>query len=52
LVHREETPEVQVAPIHHIKTASFYRQNIQHINFIQLATTDVKESRNSAAQIQ
>ncbi len=51
-MHSEQTPEVQVTPIHHIEAASFYRQEIQDIDFIQPATTDVKKSRDSAAQIQ
>ena len=51
-MHREETSEVQIAAIHPIEAASLHRQEIQHVDLVQLAIADVNEGRNRAAKVQ
>ena len=41
LMRRVQTLEVQVAAIHHIERACFHGHNVQHIDIMQLAVTDM-----------
>jgi len=52
LMHREQAAEIQIAPIHHVKSACLESQHVQHLDLVDLAIGDVDESRDVAAQIQ
>jgi len=52
LMHREQTLEVYVAPIHHVEGPGFHGQDVQHIHIVQLAIADVNERGDRAAQVQ
>ena len=52
LMQREESAEVQITPIHHVKRPRFDRQDIEHLDVAHLAIADVNEGRNRATQVQ
>ncbi len=49
---REESAEVQVTAIHHVKGTGFDGQQVQHVDVAQLAVADVNKGRNRTAQVQ
>jgi len=52
LVQCEQTAEIQITPIHHVESARFDRQYVQHVDLVGLAVRDVDEGGDVAAQIQ
>ena len=52
LMQLEESAEVQITAIHHIKSPRFDGQNVEYIDVAHPAIADVNESWNRAAQIQ
>ena len=52
LMYLEESPEVQVTPIHHVKRSRFDRQDVEHFDIAHFAVADVNEGRDRSTQIQ
>jgi hypothetical protein len=44
--------EVQIAPVHDVENVCLDKQNVEHVDIVQLAVTDVNERWNRAAQVQ
>ena len=52
LMNLEESAEVQVTPVHHVKRSRFDGQDVEYLDVAHLAIADVNEGRNRPAQIQ
>ena len=52
LMQRVQPGEVHIAPIHHVEGAGLDRQDVQHVDVVQLAVADVDEGGDRAAQVQ
>ena len=52
LMQLVESDKIQITPVHHVKRACFDGQNIQDIDFVQLAIADVNKGGDSPSQIQ
>ncbi len=48
LMQLEESAEVQITPIHHVKSPRFDGQDIEHLDVAHLAIADVNEGRDRA----
>ena len=48
----EPASEIGETPIHDVKAAGFWYQDIEHIDLVHLAVADVNEGWNVAAQVE
>ena len=51
-MHFVQPGEVQIAPIHDVKSPSLKRQDIEHVDIAHLAVADVNEAGDTATQVQ
>ena len=51
-MYRVQALEVDVAAIHHVVGASLDRQDVEHVDVMQLAIADMDEGRDRASQIE
>ena len=47
----EEPVEIQITPIHHVKSTGFDGQDVEHLHIVHLAVANVNESGNDSMKI-